>query len=354
MFEEPDGDIFAKFSSQGASANAYTSFDRTAYLFSATEHIPENLETLLHFVQHPYFTDENVEKEKGIIEQEINMYQDNPSWRVYFGLIQALYHHHPVRIDIAGTTASIREINKDLLYTCYNTFYHPSNMILFVVGGVNPEEIMDLVRENQAKKSYPPQGKINRIFDEEPDEIHQQRNVHKLSVSMPKCMIGIKEQPLGTAGRELLQKECESKLLMDILFGPSSVIYQKLYDEHLITDQFGSEYNSNPGYAFSVIGGDTPDPDKFIARIQEEVERAKEQGIDEQSFERSRRKRIGGFLRMLNSPEAIANEFTRYRFREVDLFDLLPTYESITLEQVNRRLQEHFDWSKMAASIVEG
>lgn len=152
MFEEPEGDIFATFASNGASANAFTSFDQTVYLFSATENIETNLSTLVDFVQRPYFTDENVEKEKGIIGQEINMYADNPDWRVYFGLIEAMYSKHPVRIDIAGTVESISTITKETLYTCYNAFYHPSNMLLFVVGGVDPEKVFSLIRANQKVK----------------------------------------------------------------------------------------------------------------------------------------------------------------------------------------------------------
>lgn len=355
MFEEPDGgDVFAKFSSQGASANAYTSFDRTAYLFSATEQIPQNLETLLNYVQNPYFTDENVEKEKGIIEQEINMYQDNPAWRVYFGLISSLYHHHPVRIDIAGTVSSIYQIDKEALYTCYNTFYHPSNMLLFVVGGIDPQETMQVIRDNQAKKNYAPQGKITRLFQEEPDTVKASNNEIQLSVSMPKCMIGIKDQPVNTTGQQLLQQECQTKLLMDILFSSSSALYQQLYDEKLISDNFGSEFNCQPGYAFSMIGGDTPDPEQLVDRIKQELERIKERGIDQDTFERNRRKKVGNFLRALNSPEAMANEFTRYHFRDIDFFDLLNAYESVTLEQVNNRLREHFDWSKMAVSVVKG
>lgn len=158
MFEEPTGDIFATFASHGASANAFTSFDQTVYLFSATEYVNENIQTLVDFVQNPYFTDQNVEKEKGIIGQEIDMYADNPDWRVYFGLIEAMYQKHPVHIDIAGTVESIRTITKEMLYECYNTFYHPSNMLLFVVGGVDPQEVIDMVRSNQEQKDYKPQG----------------------------------------------------------------------------------------------------------------------------------------------------------------------------------------------------
>lgn len=352
MFEEPTGDIFSVFAAQGASANAFTSFDRTAYLFSATEHIEENLSTLLNFVQNPYFTDANVEKEKGIIGQEINMYRDNPDWRAYFGLIETMYHKHPVHIDIAGTIESIGEITKEMLYECYHTFYHPSNMSLFVVGGVNPQDIMELVKRNQAGKTFKPQGTIHRYFEDEPDQVKAPRKVTVLPVSLPKCLFGCKEpgQPLG--GRELLKRELTMKVLLDILVSPSSAIYQKLYDEQLISDSFGSEYNIAENYAFTVIGGDTKDPERLIGRVQEEIDRVKADGIASADFERSKKKKIGAFLRQLNSPEAIANEFTKYRFKGIDLFDMLPVYEELTLEDVNERLRVHFDWSRLAASIV--
>ncbi|MCS7461830.1 insulinase family protein [Paenibacillus doosanensis] len=352
MFEEPTGDIFAVFASQGASANAFTSFDRTTYLFSATEHIHDNLKTLLNFVQNPYFTDENVEKEKGIIGQEIKMYQDNADWRSYFGLIETMYHTHPVHIDIAGTVESISHITKELLYDCYHTFYHPSNMSLFVVGGVKPEEIIELVRENQAGKAYEPQGKIARYFDQEPTGVKQKEKVTILPVSLPKCLFGCKEPEQKAAGKELLKRELSMKVLLDILLSPSSSIYQKLYDEQLISDNFGSEYNIAENYAFSVIGGDTKDPEKLIARIKEEIDQVKRDGVQAADFERSRKKKIGGFMRQLNSPEAIANEFTKYRFKGIELFDILPVYEQMTIEDVNERLRQHFDWNQLAASIV--
>jgi predicted Zn-dependent peptidase len=210
MFEEPEGDIFATFSSNGASANAFTSFDQTVYLFSATERIQENLTTLVNFVQHPYFTDENVEKEKGIIGQEINMYEDNPDWRSYFGLIEALYKVHPVHIDIAGTIQSISTITKETLYSCYEAFYHPSNMILFVVGGVDPAEVIELVRNNQAKKDYKPQGEIERIFDDEPTTVAEPRHEVKLAVSLPKLLFGFKEAEVGLTGEALLRHDLET------------------------------------------------------------------------------------------------------------------------------------------------
>ncbi|EGG38591.1 EF-P 5-aminopentanol modification-associated protein YfmH [Paenibacillus sp. HGF5] len=352
MFEEPEGDIFAKFASNGASANAFTSFDQTVYLFSATENIHENLETLIDFVQNPYFTDQNVEKEKGIIGQEINMYQDNPDWRVYFGLIEAMYKVHPVHIDIAGTVESIGTITKEDLYTCYNAFYHPSNMLLFVVGGVDPEETMNLIRSNQARKSYDKQGSIERLFDPEPQGVEEKRRESRLAVSLPKCLFGFKEKQVGLSADEQLRRDLTTKLMMDLLFGSSTELYQKLYDEDLISDSFGHEYNSSPQYAFSAVGGDTKDPDQLLERIRTEVDKLKAAGFQPSDFERARKKKMGGYLRMLNSPENIAHEFTRYQFRGADFFNVLPVYESITLEDVNRRLQEHVDWNQLAVSIV--
>ena len=352
MFEEPEGDIFATFATQGASANAFTSFDRTVYLFSATENIPDNLVTLLNFVQNPYFTDENVEKEKGIIEQEINMYKDNADLRVYFGLIAAMYHVHPVHIDIAGTVESIRQIDKETLYRCYETFYHPSNMLLFVVGGVQAEQVMQLVRDNQAGKKFGEQGEIQRIFDSEPAAVKQAKLMVNLPVSLPKLMFGFKEKELPATVEQLLQREVTTKLMLEALIGPSSELYQSLYDDNLISDGFGNEYNSSMQYGFSVLGGDTRDPDELLRRVRASVDAMLETGLDAASFERTKRKRVGNYLRMLNSPESIANEFTRYRFRGGDLFRLLELYEKVTLEEANARLRDHFDWGQMAVSIV--
>ncbi|XEC97171.1 M16 family metallopeptidase [Paenibacillus tarimensis] len=352
MFEEPTGDIFATFASQGASANAFTSFDRTVYLFSATEQIEANLETLINFVQHPYFTDDNVEKEKGIIEQEINMYKDNPDWRVYTGLIDAMYQKHPVHIDIAGSVESIRKIDKESLYKCYETFYHPSNMMLFIVGGVNKDAIMELVRTNQAAKTFPQIGSIRREIESEPQQVKIPQKKSTLPVSLPKCLFGFKEKEPASNSEQLQERDIISKLMLETLLGQSSELYQALYDDNLISDSFGFEYNSGNGYAFSIIGGETRDPDELLRRIRSSIESAIKDGINESTFERTRRKRIGSYLRMLNSPEAIANEFTRHKFRGGDLFELLPLFEQATLEQVNNRMKEHFDWNQMAVSIV--
>ncbi|MFC5402001.1 EF-P 5-aminopentanol modification-associated protein YfmH [Cohnella soli] len=350
MFEEPDGDIFSKFASLGASANAYTSFDRTVYLFSATGEVKENLDTLLHFVQNPYFTDENVEKEKGIIVQEIDMYRDNPDWRVYFGLIEAMYSKHPVHIDIAGTEDSVRSITKEMLYDCYHTFYHPSNMILFVVGGVDPQATLEQVKREQAGKSFSKGGEIQRLFEAEPAAVKEAKKELQLPVSLPKCLFGYKEQP--SEDGDVMRRELATKLALDALLGSSSTLYQQLYDDNLISDGFGHEYNTGPGYAFSMIGGETRDPDELVARVSEALSEAAEKGIPSETFERTRRKKIGAYLRMMNSPESIASEFTRYRHRGGDLFTVVDIYESLTLEETNARLKAHVNQAFRSVSIV--
>jgi predicted Zn-dependent peptidase len=350
MFEEPEGDIFSKFASQGASANAYTSFDRTVYLFTATHEVEANLDTLLHFVQNPYFTDENVEKEKGIIVQEIDMYRDNPDWRVYFGLIEALYQKHPVHIDIAGTADSVRSITKEMLYDCYYAFYHPSNMTLFVVGGVDPQETMERIKQDQAKKSFPPGGEIKRLFVDEPSQVRDEKRELQLPVSLPKCLFGFKEEP-GEAS-DAIRRELTTKLMLEALLGSSSALYQQLYDDNLISDGFGHEYNTGHGYSFSIIGGETRDPDELVARVSQALYDAAKSGIASDIFERTRRKKIGAFLRMMNSPESIASEFTRYRHKGGDLFTLVEVYESLTLEDINQRIREHADPARRAISIV--
>ena len=212
LFEKEDGDVFQEFSVLGGSANAFTSFTRTAYLFSATDKLYENTEVLLDFVQDPYFTKETVEKEKGIIGQEITMYDDQPDWRLYFGMIENMFHEHPVKIDIAGTIESIDEITAEHLYECYETFYHPSNMVFFVVGAVDPEEMMNFIKENQNKKTFSQAAEITRSFPEEPDSVAQTERTLSMDVTKPKLSFGMKCTKTDVSGEEMLIRELASEL----------------------------------------------------------------------------------------------------------------------------------------------
>jgi len=352
MFEKKDRDVMHEFSKNGASCNAFTSFNRTAYLFSCTDKLDDNLNLLLDYVQEPYFTDASVEKEIGIIGQEITMYDDNPDWKVYMNLLKALYKDYPINIEIAGTIETISHITKEYLYQCYETFYHPANMLLLVVGSFEPEAIMKLIRANQAAKEFPPAPQITRLFPQEQPEPAQAKIEANLSVGLPKCMIGIKEREQGLAKEALLKRELTTKLLLDITFGTSSAVYERLYDSELITESFDFDYSSEQDYAYTIIGGDTPDPERLVETIAAEIEQMKQKGIDQAEFERAKRKKIGHFLRSLNSVEFIANQFTSFKFNGNDLFSVVPTLESITREDVEKRLHEHFVPEQMAVSIV--
>lgn len=355
MFEQPNGDdVFQEFSSQGASANAFTSFTRTSYLFSSTKNVEKNLMTLLDFVQSPHFTDENVEKEKGIIGQEIRMYDDNPDWRSHFGLIEAMYHDHPVKIDIAGTIESIGKITKELLYQCYETFYHPSNMVLFVVGPFDPKQMVRLIQENQAAKNFQQQAEIQRFFEEEPDGVAEKRKETYLNVGLTKCYFGFKEGKLSLSktGDSFLKQMLSTQIALEAFIGTSSDLYQSLYDDGLIDDTFGFDYTLERTFGFSMMGGDTSDHESLLKRIEEALPKQIEHGISQEVFERVRKKLIGNQLRYLNSPEWIANRFTGYRFNGSDLFRIIPVLEDLNVDDVNQRIKEHFDWNRFAVSLV--
>lgn len=343
LFEKEDGDVFQEFSKQGASANAFTSFTRTAYLFSSTSTVKENLETLIDFVQSPYFSDQTVEKEKGIIGQEITMYDDNPDWRVYFGLIENMYKTHPVKIDIAGTIESIAKITKELLYTCYETFYHPSNMLLFVVGPIDQEEIMKQIRDNQSKKEFKEAKEIKRFFDEEPTEVATPKQVLKMSVQTPKCLVGFKAKNPNRSGKELLERELAINVLFDLLFGKSSQNYESLYNDGLIDDSFSFDYTEEYGFGFAMIGGDTEDPEQLANRLKDVMLNFDINSISEDYLSRMKKKKIGSFLRALNSPEYIANQFTRYQFNDMNLFDIVSVLESLQKADLQRVAEDLFD-----------
>ncbi|MCY9208924.1 EF-P 5-aminopentanol modification-associated protein YfmH [Bacillus subtilis] len=351
LFEKADGDVFQDFSKQGASANAFTSFTRTAYLFSSTSNVERNLETLIDFVQDPYFTEKTVEKEKGIIGQEINMYDDNPDWRLYFGVIENMYKEHPVRIDIAGTVESISHITKDLLYECYETFYHPSNMLLFIVGPVDPEAIISQVRENQGKKPYTDQPEIKREEVKEQEAVFRKEKEIKMNVQGPKCLVGLKSKNPFKLGKELLKHELSMNLLLEALFGKSSAQYESLYEKGYIDETFSFDFTAEYGFGFAAIGGDTPEPDQLAEDISSMLLRAGEL-ITAEKIELARKKKIGTFLKALNSPEYIANQFTRYAFLDMSLFDVVTVLEQITLEDVQDVIQEEIAADRLTVCKV--
>lgn len=353
LFEDERGNVFDRFAALGASANAYTSFTQTTYLFSCTANFTQNYELLLDFVQEPFFTEEAVKKEQGIISQEIKMYEDHPNWRVFFNLLASLYQFHPVRKDIAGTIKSIAEITPELLYRCYNTFYHPNNMAVFVVGDVDPAVVFHQTEANLAGRDYKPLGAIERSFPAEPPAVAQKRFEQKLVVSDPIAFIGFKDNKVaGFQGLDLMRREILMELALDILFGASESLYNELYRADLIDENFGAEYTAESNYGYVMIGGETGEPEVLYERVMAAVQSLKKEGVSAEQFERHRRKILGGYVRRFNSLEFIANNYLAYRFRGNDLFELPSILHQVRREEILALAEENLDPERHAVSFI--
>lgn len=333
LFESEDLNAFERFAKTGASANAYTSFEKTAYLFKGSENIGQSLEILLDFVQNPYFTQQTVEKEQGIIGQEIRMYRDLPDWQVMFNLLKALYSEHPVRIDIAGTQESIAKIDADLLYRLYKTFYNPANMVLSVVGGIEPEEVFDIV--DRCIKNA--DGKAaERKFVKESGVPVQKYVEQQLSVAQKQFLLGYKEElsePMLS-----LEDEIASQMMTEIIAGKSSPLFKKLIDEELADMGFGGDVFNGFGFSCIMLGGTSKDPEKTCEIIKAEIERYKKEGIDPAAFERAKRKFYGRYVMSYNDIDDVANLMMNLYFSGYEPFAELEACKKITLEKVQSRL----------------
>jgi predicted Zn-dependent peptidase len=351
LFEQKDGSVMDKFSQLGSSPNAYTSFNQTVYLFSCTDKFDENFRLLLNFVQNPYITEESVEKERGIIGQEIKMYQDNAGWRVFFNLLGAFYRDNPVKYDIAGTVESISKINRDTLYKCYNTFYHPSNMVVCVVGDVDHKEVFGLV-ENLIKTDDA-RPEIKRIFPENDKSLNKDHVEQKLAVSLPLFQMGFKDYMFDSRGVECLRREIAVKILLEMIMGRSSELYNRLYSEGLINSSFEFDYTIEENYAFSVFGGESKDPVKVRDMILRSIEQQQDKGLDKSTYERIKKALYGKFIRQLNSIERISHLFISVYFKDANIFDYVDVYDTMTFEYINEKFREHFNLHNAALSIIK-
>ena len=354
MFEQPDEtDAFGKFSKWGANANAFTNFTTTAYLFTTTENFYDCLDHLFDYVQTPHFTDENVEKEKGIIAQEIKMYDDDPGWNVSFNAIKAMYVNHPVRVDIAGSVESVYKITKEELYKCYNTFYNPGNMALFVIGDLEPEELFDKVKQANKYDMAKMEEEITRIYPEEPTTVNQKEIITQAPISIPIFNIGFKDDKVNIKGRELLKYEVMTDILNEMLFRRGSEIYENLYMTGLINRSFGAGFTSQIDYAFTTVGGESKDPKQVKKVIFEYLDMYKKEGLDRATFERVKKSSIGNFIKYFDSLTFIANNFIFYKFKDINLLDYVEVIKEVTFEEVQQRLEEHLREDNCVISIVE-
>ena len=349
MFEMSDGsNAFDKFSVYGANANAFTSFTNTCYLFSCTDNFYESFEHLLNYVKSPYFTDENVEKEKGIIGQEIRMYDDDGEWRVMFNLLMALYKNCPVRIDIAGTVESIAKIYPDTLYKCYNTFYDPSNMVLCVAGDVDENKINEIIDKIMGKKITG--SKAKSIYPDEPKEVYQKEITQNLSVAMPLFNIGFKDNDLSV-GDDILKNEIAIKIILCAIASKSSDLYESLYNEGLINDEFSYDYMYEENFACALMGGESEKPDLVYKKICEYLDKKDE--ITQEEFARIKKAIWGNYIKIFNDVEAISSALIRNVLKGVNWFDFAKIFDTVTFDFVNEKYKKLFkDDSLRAISKV--
>ncbi len=351
LFEQKDGSVMDKFAALGSKPNAFTSFNQTVYLFSCTDLFSENFKLLLNFVQNPYITDESVEREKKIIGQEINMYRDDPGWRVNFNLLKAMYKHHPVRYDIAGTIDSISEITKETLYQCYKTFYHPSNMIITVVGDVDHIKVFEQVENCIQTSEKAPE--IKRIFPKESTDINKSYIEQNMPVSTPLFYMGFKDSNFDLESVEILRYELAVKILLSMIMGKSSKLYEELYDKGLINSSFEMDFTLEKSYAYSMFGGESINPEEVQDRIINEIKLLKKQGLDEEAFNRLIKASKGRFMRQLNSLESISRSFINLYFKGVTMFDYLEVYDKMKFDYITDVFDSHFDIKHMALSVVK-
>ncbi len=348
LFESEDLDAFERYAKTGASANAYTSFDKTCYLFSCTGKFQESLEILLDFVTHPYFTEKTVQKEQGIIGQEIQMCRDEAGWEALFSLLRAMYKTHPVRIDIAGTVESIAEITPELLYKCYETFYNFSNMVLCVAGNVTPDEVLS-VADRLLKPQKP--IAIERKFHREPREVAESYTEETLSVAFPIFSLGFKEA-VETPERSL-REILISDIILEAVAGKTSAFYSELLEAGLINTSFESEYFCGYGYAAWIFTGESPDGREVQKRITARIRALQESGISKADFERIRKKLYGRSIMQFNDIDGIANAMVSAYFCKEGLFDETEILQSLTLDEVNARLRTALQTDCASLSVIK-
>lgn len=303
-------------------------------------------------MQDPYFSEQSVEKEKGIIGQEIKMYDDQPDWQSFMGTIKAMFKNHPINIDIAGTVESISKITKDDLYTCYYTFYHPENMTLCITGNFNPEQMMNLIKSNQASKEFKKMDEINRYLPNEPKEVAMKEHHIKMPVSVPKCTVGIKESSEEISGEEFLKKDLLQNMIVDYYFSKGGSFYQELYQEKLIDDSFYFETTLDKNYGYTLIGSNSDEPQVFSNKVKELLLSTRDETLSEKDFNRMKKKKIGRLLRSMNSLEFMANKYTHYHISKVDLFDIIPTIQALQLEEANQFLKEWIEEERLAVCTI--
>lgn len=349
LFENEDCDVFELYAKTGASGNAFTSFDKTCYLFNCSKNYQESLRILLDFVQKPYFTQATVDKEQGIIGQEIKMTNDNPDWRLFFNLLRGMYHNHPVKIDIAGTVESIAQIDADLLYKCYYTFYNLNNMVLSIAGNIKAEEVLAICDE--CLKPCEDKG-LETVFPDEPDSIVTPEIYENQPVGATLFSIGYK--CASCSGMERLKKTMAASIAASMLTDASTDMYKKLLDEEIINSSFASEVFYGDGYFTVIFSGESDKPEIVRKSLADEIGRIIADGLDEKDFARIKKSTYGSLIRELNNVEAVANLLINAHMDGVSPYDTINVLSELTSGDVYEFIKNELCEDKTVLSVIKG
>lgn len=354
MFDNPDGkNVFELFAKYGASPNAFTSNDMTAYYFVSTNNFYENLHILINFVNSPYFTQESVESEKGIIGQEITMYDDMPQWIIQKNMLKALYNEHPIKNDIAGDIESISEITNDMLYLCYNNFYNPKNMVLIAVGDIDPEKVrIHAEKSIQEDKRELPADKIKTVSVDEPHKTASPLVQTTADVSRPMVMYGYKNFNTGLDGKDLLRHKLIANIALDLFAGSESDFFNDMYDKQIIDNSFDYRYTAETDYAYAEFYAETEHYNEFTDELKKYINRSKQNGFSQEIFELTKKSCTGDIVRIFNSVNNIAMQTLELAFGNVNLFDYYDILNSITLEDVTELFNSMFDEKFCSVSLI--
>lgn len=348
LFENEDCDVFELYAKTGASGNAFTSFDKTCYLFNCTKNYQESLRILLDFVQKPYFTQATVDKEQGIIGQEIKMTNDNPDWRLFFNLLRGMYHNHPVKIDIAGTVESIAQIDAELLYKCYYTFYNLNNMVLSIAGNIKAEEVLAICDE--CLKPCEDKG-LETVFPDEPESIVTPEIYENQPVGAALFSIGYKCK--SSSGMERLKKTMAASIAASMLTDASTDMYKKLLDEEIINSSFASEVFYGDGYFTVIFSGESDKPEIVRQSLADEITRIISDGLDEKSFARIKKSTYGSLIRELNNVEAVANLLINSHMDGVSPYDTISVLSELSSGDVYEFIKNELCSDKTVLSVIK-
>ena len=350
LFELPGRDVTAEFAAMGAAVNAFTSYDVTAYFFSCTEHFDDCLRLLLEFVDTPYFPEESVERERGIIDQEIGMNADDFGTRVFEQLMEMMYDRHPIREPILGTSQSIREISPQVLDTCHKAFYNPSNMLLCVVGDVDAQTVAELALDVLGAEKRP-MGEKEALPAEEM-VCHQALRRGNMEVTMPCFSLGFKCEPLGK-GEAAIRQEFVADLACEVLFGEASPLYLRMYEDGIIDSSFGGGFETIDGCALINCGGDSDRPEAVRDAILAEAVRIAAEGVEEAALRRMKRSAMGRRIRDLDSFDSTCFRLCAYRMTDFDYFRFPELYDSITAREVQAFLARVILPERCSLSIID-